>query len=145
MGVRGRCSLPPSPCPPSRALNSANCRSKDGRAVGRADGGPLRCSCCEGLSSRSLAHPLNVLSLTHSLGLSLYFSLYAAGERTRHSPFSHRENDGFTFGTIRDSHETISSVVLAKKGRRLSKYSFQCLGDAALRILLENTWHLWYI
>ena len=136
--------------PPSLSLSSFSGLEQrqlpiEGRAGGRAAGGPLRCSCCEGLSSRSLAHPLNVLSLTHSRGLSLYFSLYAAGERTRHSPFSQRENDGFTFGTIRDSHETISSVVLAKKGRRLSKYSFQCLGDAALRILLENTWHLWYI
>ena len=42
----------------------------------------------------SLAHPRNVLCL------SLYFSLYAAGAWTHHSPFSQKENGGSTDGAI---------------------------------------------
>ena len=82
---------------PARASNSANYRSTNGRERRTEDGGWARARappCCEGLSLsfRPLAR-----SSTERALLALYFSLYAAGARTRHSPFSQRERWLYTF------------------------------------------------
>ena len=86
--MRGRPMRSPSPPSrsPARASNSANYRSTNGRERRTEDARGRHLVARGSLSFRPLAR-----SSTERALLALYFSLYAAGARTRHSPFSQRE------------------------------------------------------